>query len=67
MLLWLRDECEEQLELLVLESGVQMLVATGGKERTETEYRALLIAAGFELAKLIPVLTPYYFIDAERA
>ena len=29
----------------------------GGKERTEAEYRALLDAAGFELTRLIPVLT----------
>jgi hypothetical protein len=50
----------------VLESDVIMLVAPGGKERTEAEYRALLEAAGFELTKLIPVLTPYYIIEAVR-
>src|ERR1700688_2561743 len=49
-------------ELHVLESDVIMLVAPGGKERTEAEYRALLEAVGFELTKLIPVLTPYYII-----
>jgi O-methyltransferase domain/Dimerisation domain len=54
------------LELLVLEMDVHMLVATGGKERTEAGYRALLNAAGFELTKLIPVLTPYYIIEAVR-
>jgi hypothetical protein len=53
-------------ELHVLESDVIMLVAPGGKERTEAEYRALLEAAGFELTKLIPVLTPYYIIEAVR-
>jgi O-methyltransferase domain/Dimerisation domain len=52
--------------LHVLESDVIMLVAPGGKERTEAEYRALLGAAGFELTKLIPVLTPYYIIEAVR-
>ena len=57
---------EKPLELLVLEMDVQMLVAPGGKERTEAEYRALLNAAGFELTKLIPVLTPYYIIEAVR-
>lgn len=50
----------------MLESDVIMLVAPGGKERTEVEYRALLEAAGFELTKLIPVLTPYYIIEAVR-
>ena len=60
--LWLRDECEEQRELLVLESDVQMLVAAGGKERTEAEYRSLLKTAGFELTRIIPVIMPYYVI-----
>ncbi len=53
-------------ELLVLEMDVHMLIAPGGRERTEAEYRALLNAAGFELTKLIPVLTPYYIIEAVR-
>ncbi len=52
--------------LHVLESDVIMLVAPGGKERTEAEYRALLSAAGFELMKLIPVLEPYYLLEAVR-
>lgn len=53
-------------QLLVLESDVTMLVATGGKERTDAEYRALLGAAGFELRQLIPVLPPYSLIEAVR-
>ena len=53
-------------QLLVLESDVQMLVMAGGKERTEAEYRALLTAAGFELTRLLPALTPYYVIEAVR-
>ncbi len=53
-------------QVLVLESDVQMLVATGGKERTDAEYGALLSAAGFELTKLIPVLPPFYVIEAVR-
>ena len=51
-------------ELLVLESDVNMLVATGGKERTDAEYAALLSAAGFEFTRLIPVLPPFYVIEA---
>ncbi len=54
-------------ELLVLESDVNMLVSTGGKERTDAEYRALLSAAGFELTQIIPVQTPYNIIEAVRA
>ncbi len=54
-------------ELLVLESDVNMLVAPGGKERTEAEYRTLLTAAGFELTQIIPVQTPYNILEAVRA
>ena len=53
-------------QLLVLESDVNMLVATGGKERTDAEYRTLLSAAGFELTQLIAVLPPFYVIEAVR-
>lgn len=53
--------------LLVLESDVNMLVATGGKERTDAEYRALLRAAGFELRQIIPVQPPFSLIEAARA
>jgi hypothetical protein len=54
-------------QVLVLESDVQMLVvAPGGKERTDAEYRTLLNAAGFEVTRLIPVLPPFYVIEAER-
>jgi hypothetical protein len=53
-------------QLLVLESDVNMLVATGGKERTDAEYRTLLKAAGFEVIRLVPVLRPFYLIEAVR-
>jgi O-methyltransferase domain/Dimerisation domain len=53
-------------QVLVLESDVQMLVLARGKERTDAEYGALLHAAGFEVMRLIPVLTPFYVIEAVR-
>lgn len=53
-------------QVLVLESDVNMLVATGGKERTDAEYGALLSAAGFEVTRLIPVLPPFCMIEAIR-
>ena len=53
-------------EPLVLQLDVHMLVATGGKERTETEYRALLSNTGFELTEIIPVMAPYNMIVATR-
>jgi hypothetical protein len=53
-------------QVLVLESDVQMLVLARGKERTDAEYRELLNASGFEVTRLIPVLTPFYVIEAVR-
>ena len=54
-------------QVLVLESDVQMLVLSyGGRERTNAQYGALLSAAGFEVTRLIPVLPPFYVIEAVR-
>ena len=53
-------------QVLVLESDVQMLVWSGGKERTDAQYHTLLGAAGFELTRLIPVLSPFYVVEAVR-
>src|SRR5215469_6554820 len=53
-------------QVLVLESDVQMLVWSGGKERTDAQYHTLLGAAGFELTRLIPVLPPFYVVEAVR-
>jgi SAM-dependent methyltransferase len=40
-----------------------MLVATGGRERTEAEFRDLLEAAGFELSRLSGPIPPFdYFV-----
>jgi SAM-dependent methyltransferase len=40
--------------LIATGSDVNMLVAAGGRERTEAEFRALLEAAGFKLTRIIP-------------
>ena len=40
-------------------SDILMLVATGGKERTEKEYGALLDAAGFDLISVSEPLPPF--------
>lgn len=44
-----------------------MLVITGGRERTEAEYRALLAAAGFRLTRIIPTPSEMSVIEAVRA
>jgi hypothetical protein len=36
-------------------SDLIMLVHTGGRERTEAKYRALLASAGFHLSRIIPI------------
>jgi len=41
-------------------SDVNMLVNAGGRERTETEFRALLDAAGFRLTRIVPTQSNAY-------
>ena len=43
---------------------ITMLMATGGRERTETEHRDLLKAGGFRLARIIPVTPLTSIIEA---
>ena len=45
-------------------SDVNMLVLTGGQERTNEEYGALLATAGLRLAGVRPVAFPYGVIEA---
>jgi hypothetical protein len=46
---------------------LNMLVMTGGRERTEPEYRTLLEAAGLKLTRVIPTQTEMSIIEAVRA
>ena len=43
-----------------------MLVMTGGRERTEEEFRNLLAAAGFTLTRVIPTRSPFSVVEAKR-
>ena len=45
-------------------SDLNMLVSPGGQERTETEYRALLAAAGFTLTRVISTRSRISLIEA---
>jgi hypothetical protein len=47
-------------------ADLNMLVFTGGCERTETEYRALFAAAGFTLRRIIPTQSPFSVIEGVR-
>lgn len=44
---------------------LNMLVMTGGKERTEREFQQLLEAAGFRLLRVIPTGVPTHIVEAE--
>jgi len=46
---------------------LNMMVMTGGKERTEKEFAQLLSAAGFKLLRVIPMKVPASIIEAEPA
>ena len=41
-----------------------MLVNTGGQERTEAEYVALLASAGFRLSRVVPTASEHSVIEA---
>lgn len=44
-----------------------MLVALGGRERSEREYRALLAEAGLELRTVFPTASPMSVFEAVPA
>jgi hypothetical protein len=46
---------------------VLMMALTGGRERTEDDFRELLRGAGFSLTRVIPTSSPAFLIEAEPA
>jgi O-methyltransferase domain len=44
-------------------NDVNMLVCTGGRQRSEAEFRALYDAAGFKLTRVVPTQTPVKVIE----
>jgi hypothetical protein len=44
-----------------------MLTMTGGRERTEHEYEALLAKAGFKLSRVVPTASDFSIIEAVPA
>ena len=43
---------------------LNMLVMTGGQERTQSEYAALLTEAGFSLNRVVPTGSPFQVMEA---
>jgi len=51
----------------MLLGDLNMLLVTGGRERTAAEYRALLARAGFTLAQIVPTGTQLSLVEGTRA
>jgi hypothetical protein len=43
---------------------LNMLVMTGGQERTQREYGGLLAQAGFRLTRILPTGSPFHLLEA---
>jgi len=56
-------ESESPWSQVVAGSDLNMLVSTGGRERSEAEYRRLFDSAGFELSRIIPTATPWSVVE----
>jgi len=48
-------------------NDVNMLVCTGGRQRSEAEFRELFAAAGFTFSRIVPTLAASSVIEATRA
>jgi hypothetical protein len=46
---------------------IEMLMMPGGRERSESEFRALFASAGFELTRVVPTRSPLSVIEARVA
>ncbi len=51
---------------IVAGSDLNMLVNTGGHERSEAEFQRLFRTAGFELTRIIPTGTPWSVVEGVR-
>lgn len=50
----------------VIQADLNMLVLTGGRERTAREYEQLLSATEFDLTQIVPTATQWSVIEAKR-
>jgi hypothetical protein len=53
-------------ESMIVGSDLNMMLMTGGKERTEAEYRALLASAGLAVARVLPTPGAMSIVEARR-
>jgi hypothetical protein len=55
--------CEDRS---IVAADLNMLVATGGRERTESEYGALLRAGGFDVTRIVPTQSGLHVVEARH-
>ena len=62
---WRNSTLRIRRETLMLRMNLDlnMLVIIGGRERTRTEFHAVLDAANFELTRIIPTMAPQSIIE----
>jgi hypothetical protein len=48
-------------------NDVNMLVCTGGRQRSEAEFRELYAAAGFHLTRIVPTMAASCVIEGAKA
>lgn len=60
------SQVDAQLERKLM-SDLNMLAETGGRERSEREWRGLLEAAGFRLSAVYPVASDVGIVEARAA
>jgi hypothetical protein len=54
------------LDAMIVASDLSMLVNTGGKERTESDFRKLVAAADMRVTRIIPTPAALSIIEAMR-
>lgn len=54
----------KSVEAGAVRADIQMMVSTGGMERTATEYRELLAQAGLNLVRIVPSTAQFSLIEA---
>ncbi len=47
-------------------ADLQMLIISGGRERTLNEYQSLLVTTGFALGQVIPTASPVTIVEGIR-
>ncbi|HSQ01156.1 MAG TPA: methyltransferase [Candidatus Dormibacteraeota bacterium] len=55
------------LDQMIAGTDLNMLVMTGGRERTEAQYRALCAAVGLQVTRILPTATAFSLIEAAAA